>query len=61
MRVLSVLVNELAPYKRGQWEVVCLAYQKMQQESITFEAERKHPHPPQLLVPLSLTSQPTQL
>lgn len=28
MRVLSALVNELVPYKRGQWEVVCLVYQK---------------------------------
>lgn len=29
MRVLSAFVNELAPYKRGQWEVVCLVYRKM--------------------------------
>lgn len=53
MRVLSALVNELAPYKRGQWEVVCLVYQK--------KYTHTYPHLPHLLVPLSLTSQSTQL
>lgn len=63
MRVLSALVNELAPYKRSQWEAVCLVYQKkkMQQDGIAFEAKGKHSHLSHLLVPSSLTSHPTQL
>lgn len=47
MTGLSTLVNELAPYKRGQWKLVCLFYQiKMQREGITFEAKRKYSHIP---------------